>query len=197
MPVSSAFQPLTIEVGADAALEDVGLAVELLMLLALRDLRPDAGLGVEAGNPRAACAHPLGERALRRELDLDLVREELPLELLVLADIGRDHLPHLPGAKQLAEPFIVDAGIVRGDGEVLDAARDDRIDQPLGNSAQPEAAGGDRHSVEQQPFERALGVGIDFLHAPPIERRRRLLKRALSCCSPRTGSPARPERLIA
>jgi hypothetical protein len=39
------------EVGADAALEDIILAVETLDLLALGDLRADAGLGVEAGMP--------------------------------------------------------------------------------------------------------------------------------------------------
>src|SRR6185503_11937507 len=103
------------DVRADAALEDVGFAVEILVLLALGDLSPDTGLGVEARNSRAARAHALGERALRREFDLDLAGQELSLELLVLADIGRDHLLHLPGPKQLAEPLIVDAGIVRGD----------------------------------------------------------------------------------
>ena len=128
-------------------------------------MRADAGLGVEAGNARAARAHPLGERALRAELDLQLAGQILPLELLVLADVGRDHLLHLPGAQQLAEPLIVDAGIVRGDGQVLDPARLDRVDQPLRDAAQAEAARGDGHAVEQQPFERGFGIGIDFLHA--------------------------------
>jgi hypothetical protein len=123
----------------------------------------DAGLGVEAGNARAARAHPLGERALRAEFDLELAGQILPLELLVLADVGRDHLLDLPRAQQLAEPLIVDPGIVRGDGQVLDPAGDDRVDQPLGNSAQAEPAGGDGHAVEQQPVERGLGIGIDFL----------------------------------
>ena len=60
------------EVGDDAALEDVGLAVELLVLLALGDHRADAGLGVEARDAGAAGAHPLGEGALRVELELEL-----------------------------------------------------------------------------------------------------------------------------
>jgi hypothetical protein len=50
------------QVRADAALEDVGLAVELLMLLALGDLRSDAGLGVEARNARASRPAALGKR---------------------------------------------------------------------------------------------------------------------------------------
>src|SRR5689334_18468817 len=55
------------EIGADAALEDIFLAIELLDLLTLGDLRTDAGLGVEAGDARATRAHALGQRALRTE----------------------------------------------------------------------------------------------------------------------------------
>src|SRR6476646_4924673 len=68
------------EVGADAALEDIVLIVELLDLLALGDLGADPGLGIESGDSRAARAHPLGERPLGSELDLDLAGEILPLE---------------------------------------------------------------------------------------------------------------------
>jgi hypothetical protein len=73
----------------------------------------------------------------------------LPLELLILAYVGGDHLPHLPGAEQLPQPLIVDAGIVGSDGEVLHAARLDRVDQPLGDPTQAESARANRHSVEQ------------------------------------------------
>jgi hypothetical protein len=78
----------------------------------------------------------------------------LPLEFLVLAHVGADHLPDLPRAQQLAEPLIVDAGIVRHDGEAGDAAVPDCVDQPLRNAAQAEAARADGHAVEQQPVER-------------------------------------------
>src|SRR6476661_6644367 len=97
------------DVRADAALEDIIFAVEALHFLALGDLRSDPGLGVEAGNAGATRAHAFGQRALRAELDLELAGEELPFEFLVLADVGRDHLLHLPRAQQLAEAFIVDA----------------------------------------------------------------------------------------
>src|SRR3546814_1626708 len=73
----------------------------------------------------------------------------LPLELLVLADIGGDHLPDLPGAEQLAQPLAVDAGVVARDGEVLDPRIADRVDQPLGNAAQAETARADLHPVER------------------------------------------------
>src|SRR5207302_10472611 len=64
------------QIGADAAFEDIVLAVERLHYLALGDLGADAGPGIEAGNPRPARAHALGERALGAELDFELAGEE-------------------------------------------------------------------------------------------------------------------------
>src|SRR5690606_30464031 len=114
--------------------EDIILAVEILHFLALRDKRADAGLRIEAGDARAPRAAAFGERALRAEFDFEFAREILPLELLVLADIGGDHLPDLLGAEQLAEPFAVDPRIVAGDRQLLGARVADRVDQPLGNA---------------------------------------------------------------
>ena len=73
------------EVRAERQLEQVLAPVDDARLLALGDLRPDAGGGVEAADAGAAGADPLGERPLRHELDLELAREVLALELLVLA----------------------------------------------------------------------------------------------------------------
>src|SRR5690606_25965474 len=121
------------EVGENAALEDVRFAGELLVLLAFGDLGADAGLGVEAGDAGAAGAHALGERALRAELVLELAGEVLALELLVLADVGPDHLPDLARAQQLADALVVDPGVVAREREILDPARLDRVDQSFGN----------------------------------------------------------------
>ncbi len=49
-------------------------------------------------------------------------------------------------------------------GQVLDAGIADRVDQRLGNAAQPEAAGHDHHAVLQQAGERRFGVRIDLVH---------------------------------
>src|SRR3546814_9370771 len=76
------------EVGEDAAFEDIILSVEALHFLALGDERADAGLGIEAGDARTARAAAFGERALRAEFDLELARQILPFDLLILADIG-------------------------------------------------------------------------------------------------------------
>ena len=95
------------EVGADRLLEHVVATVEGAGLLGRRapappsrrgvpprqpavgDLGADARRGVEGGDAGAAGTQPLGEGALRRQLDLELAGQELPLELLVLADVGR------------------------------------------------------------------------------------------------------------
>ncbi len=53
----------------------------------VRDLGADPGRGVEGGNPGTAGSQPLGQRALRRQLHLELPAQVLPLELLVLTDV--------------------------------------------------------------------------------------------------------------
>src|SRR3546814_3497200 len=51
------------------------------------------------------CALPisLGERALRIEFELEKAGQILPLEFLILPDIGGDHLAHLAALEQQAE----------------------------------------------------------------------------------------------
>ena len=74
---------------------------------ALGDLGAGAGDRVEAGDAGAAGAQPLGEGALRGQLDLELALQVLPRELLVLADVGGHHPADLFVAKQDAEPPVV------------------------------------------------------------------------------------------
>src|SRR6185295_4604907 len=64
------------EVGVEGLLEDVLLALDGPGLLALGDLGADAGGGEEAADAASGGANPLGESALRVELDLDLAREQ-------------------------------------------------------------------------------------------------------------------------
>ena len=113
--------------------------------------------------PAPAGANPFGERSLRDQLDLDLPAQELPFELLVLADVGRDHLRDLPGLQQNADPEIVDAGVVADDGQPLGAARMQRLDEILGNPAQPESAHHDRRAVGDQGH-RGVGALENLVH---------------------------------
>ena len=108
-------------IGDEAALHDIGLAVEFAHLLAFGDDGADAGLGEEGGDAGAAGADALGQRALRIEFELEFAGEKLLLEHLVLADIGRDHFLDLPGFEQNARARPVDAGVVGDDGQILDA----------------------------------------------------------------------------
>src|SRR5207237_8719796 len=80
-------------VGLGRLLQDHLLAGDDAALLALRDLRAGTGGGEEAAQAGAAGADALRERALRIQLHLQLLLDELALELLVLADVARDHLP--------------------------------------------------------------------------------------------------------
>ena len=152
------------DVGDEAGLHDIGLAVEVADLLALGDDRADAGAGEEGGDAGAAGADALGQRALRIEFELELAREIEAGEDLVLADVARDHLPDLPGLEQHAEANPVDAGIVGNEGQILRAGFAHRLDQRLGDAAEAEAAGHDRHAVLDRAGERLVGVGVDFFH---------------------------------
>src|SRR5208282_5128956 len=91
------------QVGNEAALHHIALAVELALVLAFGDLRADAGPGEEGRDAGAAGADALGERALRVELDLKLAGEVLLRKGLVFPDIGSDHFLDLPGVEQNAE----------------------------------------------------------------------------------------------
>ena len=153
------------EIGADAALEDVGVAVEVLVLLAFGDECADAGAGVEAGDSGAACAHAFGERALGAELDFELAGEELALELGVLAYVAGDHFFDLTGLQQEADAPVVDAGVVAGDGEVAYAGIAQRRDEGFGNAAQAEAADGEQHAVAGDVGQRGAGVGVELVEA--------------------------------
>jgi hypothetical protein len=117
------------------------------MLFPLGDHRADAGRGVEARNARAPGPHPFSQSALRVELQLQLAGKILAHELGILAHVGRDHLLHLPGFQKLAKPEAIDARVVRGDGQTLDARIPDRRDQQLGDAAQAKTPGRDQHPV--------------------------------------------------
>ena len=142
------------QVGGEAALHHIELAVELADFLALGDQGADAGLGEEGRDARAAGADALGQRALRVELQLQLAGEVELGEQLVLADIAGDHLLDLAAGQQDAQAEVVDPAVVGDHRQVLDARVADRRDQVLGNAAEAEAARHDGHAVEEHARER-------------------------------------------
>ena len=135
-------------------------------LLALGHHGAGAGARVEAVDAGAARADALGQRALRVELELELLGEVLALELLVLADVRRHHLADLPRLEQQSEAESIDARVVGDHGEIARARIAQRQDEILRDAAQAEAAGHHRHAVARQPRECGLGVGKYLLAAP-------------------------------
>src|SRR5664280_3738583 len=80
-----------------------------------------------------------------------------------------------PGAEQHAQAKAVDAGVVRDDGQVLDARIAKRFDQCLGDAAEAETADGKQLPVMDDAGERRGGAGEDLVHeAVSALRSRRL-----------------------
>ena len=87
-----------------------------------------------------------------------------PGEVLVLAHVGRDHLLHLARVEELAQAHAVDARIVGHDGQALHAGDPHRLDQLVGDPAQPEAAAHDHHVVPQEPRQGARRIRKYLFH---------------------------------
>ena len=152
------------DVDVDAALEDVGVAVEVFVLLAFGDESADAGAGVEAGDAGTTGSHAFGEGALRGEFDFELSGEILPFELGVFTDITGDHFFDLMGFEEEANsplPFSPDigAGVVAGDGEVAYTGVAEGEDEGFGDAAETEAADGKEHTVAHDAAKSCVCVG--------------------------------------
>jgi hypothetical protein len=151
------------EVAADRVLQHAAPAVDLAGLLAIGDLRAEPGRRVERLDPRAPRAQPLGERALRTQLDLELAGQELLLEDLVLADVRRHHALDLALREQQAEALVGRAAVVGHDREVLDLLARQLAYAILGVARQAEAAGEDHRAIADV-VQRCLRIRVDLVH---------------------------------
>jgi hypothetical protein len=171
------------QVGAQRALEDVSLAVDLAHLLPLGNDRPDARGCVEAGDPGAARADPFRERSLRRQLDLHLALHVKVGEVGVPAHEAADHARDLAVLEQHRQPLALVAAVVADDGQVPDPAARDRLDARLRVAAQAEAARHDRHAVAKQARQGAL-----HLRERLLDRRRRVAQVAIASSNARPSA---------
>ena len=73
-----------------------------------------------------------------------------------------DHFLDLLGAKQLANTFIVDAGIVRNKCQASDPAVAHSIQQTFWQATKAKAAARDKNVVFQYAVERRFCVGEEF-----------------------------------
>ncbi len=152
------------QVGGDALLEDVRVTVVLPDILPLGQPGAVAGAGVEGRDAGAAGPQLLGQRPLRRQLDLELAGQELLLEGGVLADVGGDHLFDLPGLQQQPEAELVDPGVVADHGQPVRRRVAQGDDQFFRDAAEAEAAGGDGHIILQQAFKRPARIFVYRFH---------------------------------
>src|SRR5439155_10351459 len=169
LPVDEIAEPVPLPrpdqrvVAADRALHEVAPAIELAQLLPLGHRRADAGGGEEGGDPGAAGPDPLGEGALRGELDLDLAGEHLLLEDLVLAHVARDDLLHLTVLEQVHQAVVGGTGVVGNDGELARAQLAQGEYALFGDAAEPEPA----HEQARPGGDAGAGgggVGEDLVH---------------------------------
>ena len=185
---------------------------------ALGDLGADPGRGEERRDPGAARAHPLGQRALRRQLDLELAGQVLAGELLVLPDVRRDHPPRSASRRAARpRPQSSTAAVVRDRLEVVDAGVEQRVDQHRRDPAQTETAHRQRRavgmsatasaalattlsnvdtSVQRSCHDRAGARGHPWsdatrgLGSPPCQRHRRAAPRRARTTRDWLGRPA-------
>ena len=171
------------EVHGDALLQHVRLALEGLDPLPLCERGGVAGPGIERGDAGAAGPQLLRQGSLRRELQLQLAVQVLPLEDRILPDVGRHHLPDLAGLQQQPQAEARQAAVVADDGEPPHPALPQGKDQPLRNAAHAEPSRGDGHPVEHSTSERVLGRSEYLVHRDSS---------LLGDASPGPGPKARP-----
>jgi len=109
------------QISYDAAFQDVGFAVEFLVLLALGNDGAGSRSSIEAGNACSAGTHALRQCPLWAELDFNFAGKKLPFELGILSDVAGDHLPDLVRSQKEAESRTINSRVVARDGEIANA----------------------------------------------------------------------------
>src|SRR5262249_22270636 len=135
------------KIGANRRFEHVVLAVDDPRFLSLSNDRPVRRRREEAADSGSTGANTLGERSLRDEFHFQFTAQVLPLELLVFADVGRNHLPDLMRLQQNADAEVVDAGIVADDRQIACAACVQSVYEVFWNPAEAESPHQNRGAV--------------------------------------------------
>ena len=130
------------------------MAVKHAVFLALGHQGAHTGAHIKRRNAGATSAQLLGQRALRREFQLQFTGQVLALKLLVFAHVAGDHLADLARFQQLAQAKAVDTGVVGNHRQVFDAGVAQRVNQRLGNAAQAKATDGQQLTVLDDAFKR-------------------------------------------
>src|SRR4030095_266454 len=115
----------------------------------LREQRPISGRREERADAGTGGANPLGEIALRNELELEESRAVLRVEMMRI-DLSRkraDNLRHPPRLDESREPGVAVARVVVDDRETARTLRHQGVDQAGGHAGGTEAAQHDRRAI--------------------------------------------------
>src|SRR5690625_1839792 len=121
-------------IGHDRPLHHILTAIKFACFLALSYHGASTCGSKECRNTRTPCAQTLCKGPLRSKLYLYITGQILTLELLVLADIRRDHLAHLPGVERLPEPVTIDTCIITHPSYIFNTGFSQCSNQGLGNN---------------------------------------------------------------
>ena len=161
LPASSAFHALTSERSALSAVSSTFSGRRRTGGFPALGHRAVAGAGEEGRDAGAARAQALGQRTLRVELGRAR-RQVLALELLVLADVGRNHLADLPGLSSWPRPKPSTPALLEMTVRFLTPESRSAAISASG-MAQPEPAGEGQPSATGRRAQRASGYRLDVL----------------------------------
>ena len=116
-------------------------------LLALGDLGTDSCGGKKGRNSGSCGPTAFCEGSLRYQFYLELAREHLAFELVVLAHIGTNHFANLPRLQEKSEAKTVDAGVVGDAGKVAAPAQPEGRNEVLGDATEAKTTNHKRHAV--------------------------------------------------
>src|ERR1051326_5973375 len=151
-------------VGVNRILENVITFSYAPRFFALGEARAVCGRRVEGADARAGGANALGERALGNELELDLARAVLRVEVprVRLPRKRAQDFAHALRLDERRKPGVAVACIVIDDRQVARALRDQSFDERGGHSGIAEAVDHDRGAIGHVR-ERRLGARCDFV----------------------------------
>jgi hypothetical protein len=130
----------------------------------VRDRGADAGFREKRGDTGPTRPKLLGERTLWGELDFELPGEILAFELAVLSDVAGDEFDDLTCLEQLSQAKVVDAGVVRDDGEAPAAALEQGVDESLWDAAEAKSANSEELVVLDEAVQGGLSVWVHLVH---------------------------------
>src|SRR5215471_3226360 len=135
-------------VGMKRALHQIRAAAEFARLFALAELRADGGRRVEGGDPGGGRADTLGDGSLRHDLELDLAFLEHLFELgRRRARETADQFRDAACGKELRQHHRASARVVRHEGEVARALKEQAFEEFLRLTDDAEAAQKDYGAV--------------------------------------------------